>query len=72
MMKNQVFIAGYRALGLIDKIVTGPLWMAHVSHGKERKEPFQAAQKFAPTFKEKFKRRRQEIEMKRKQDMKKT
>ena len=26
MIKNQVFIAGYRALGLIDKIVTGPLW----------------------------------------------
>ena len=25
-LKNQVFIAGCRALGLIDKIVTGPLW----------------------------------------------
>ena len=25
-MMNQVFIAGCRALGLIDKIVTGPLW----------------------------------------------
>ena len=47
-----------------------PFWMAHLSCG-EREELLQAARKLAPEFKEKFKGRRQEIEMKREQDMEK-
>ena len=45
-------------------------WMAHLSR-EEREELFQVALKLAPAFKEKFKGKRQEIEMKRKQDMEK-
>ena len=44
--------------------------MAHLSR-RVREELLQAARKLAPAFKEKFKGRRQEIEMKREQDMEK-